>query len=120
MHGSEAKSLRAEAQAFLSAQSWDGNVRELRNAMEKLVILASEPNISARLIQNILHYHQTQESTPPRETLRQAREAFERSYIQATLHEFIGNMSEAAAALDIDRSHLYRKMEQLGIKGQVL
>ena len=120
LHGCEAKELISDAQAFLITQPWPGNVRELKNTMEKLVILAHGPRISARLIQNAMQFHPAADVPQARETLREAREAFERTFILATLREFHGSMTEAAAALDIDRSHLYRKMEQLGIKGEVL
>ncbi len=120
IHGCERKELMSDAQAFLTTQPWPGNVRELKNAIEKLVILAPERRISARLAQNALQYLSGEAVPMARETLREAREAFERTFILATLREFHGNMTEAAAALDIDRSHLYRKMEQLGIRGEVL
>jgi two-component system nitrogen regulation response regulator NtrX len=120
IHHCERKELISDAQVFLKNQPWPGNVRELKNTMEKLVILAPDQRISARLVQNALQFHPVIEAPHARETLREAREAFERSFIQATLREFRGNMTEAAAALDIDRSHLYRKMEQLGIRGETL
>ncbi|HOC89831.1 MAG TPA: sigma-54 dependent transcriptional regulator [bacterium] len=118
LHGSEAKELISDAQVFLSTQPWPGNVRELKNTMEKLVILASDQRITARLVQNALKFQSAVDTPHARETLREAREAFERSFIQATLREFHGNMTEAAAALDIDRSHLYRKMEHLGLRSE--
>jgi two-component system, NtrC family, nitrogen regulation response regulator NtrX len=120
IHKCEAKELLSDAQAFLRTQPWSGNVRELRNTMEKLVILAHSQRISARLVQNILQFHSEEATSTARETLREAREDFERSFIQATLNEFHGSMTDTAAALDIDRSHLYRKMEQLGIRGEAL
>ena len=52
------------------------------------------------------------------ETLRQARQAFERSYIQMALKDHDWNITKTAETLGIERSHLYRKMEQLGIRGE--
>ncbi len=112
-----AKELLPDAQIVLKNQLWESNVRGLANCMRRLAVLAEPRKISGRMIQNVLKFNEpiaVESSTPT--TLREARQAFERSYIQSALAECGGNVSKTAEILGIERSHLYRKMEQLGIK----
>ncbi len=112
-----AKELLPDAQIVLKNQLWESNVRGLANCMRRLAVLAEPRKISGRMIQNVLKFNEpiaVESSTPT--TLREARQAFERSYIQSALAECSGNVSKTAEILGIERSHLYRKMEQLGIK----
>lgn len=108
-----AKHLLPDAQVILRNRPWEGNIRELKNFMEKLAILVEPVQVNSRIIQSLLgfsHLH-LEKSTP--ETLREAREAFERSYIQMVIEENDGVMTKAAESLGIERTHLYRKMEAL-------
>ncbi len=113
----------------LKAYHWPGNVRELRNVIERVLILNPKAQrIEAKhlpmLVQRTDGASLTTPSTSaassraPREefsTLQAAREAYERDYILKELDRTHGNISRAAEALGLERSHLYRKMKTLGI-----
>jgi two-component system, NtrC family, nitrogen regulation response regulator NtrX len=113
--GRTPKSLSPEAASRFRTYPWPGNVRELRNVVERLTILSrsdvvgpaevdfAEPTGARLPISGDL-------------TLRQAREEFEREYILAKLRQSAGNVSRAADALGVERSNLYRKLNQYGIR----
>jgi len=113
-----AKELTEDAKSYMLSMAWEGNVRQVRNVMEKISILSNTDKITARLLKNILEYngHQFNQPSPTHETLHTAREHFERTYIQSVLNELNGNVQQTAAVLGLNRSHLYRKLEQLGIE----
>jgi two-component system, NtrC family, nitrogen regulation response regulator NtrX len=96
----------------LARHLWPGNVRELRNVVERLLLLADEvvDEETARLVL-------PQNGAPPRPsgTLALRMEAFEQETIRAELQRCRNNMTEAARALGLERSHLYKKCGQLGI-----
>ena len=99
---------------------WPGNVRELRNLVERLVIMVQGERIERRhLPPSLYHDHARSDSTQTPVTgfssLQEARAAYERDYILRKLEENQGNVTRAAEALGLERSHLYRKMKSLGI-----
>ncbi|OLD66523.1 MAG: Fis family transcriptional regulator [Acidobacteria bacterium] len=113
------KTLAPEAVPALQACRWTGNVRELKNVIERLVILTpgsviglsevrrtigSEPEASPDLFRGFA-------------SLREGRENFERQFIQKKLEEAGGNVVRAAELLGLERSNLYRKMRAYGIRG---
>jgi two-component system, NtrC family, nitrogen regulation response regulator NtrX len=105
-----------DALARLSEHDWPGNVRELRNTIERVVIMTAKERIGA----DDLPVLGTLEGAkaPSRynfTSYREGREAYERNYILRKLAECDGNVTRAAEALGIDRSHLYRRMKALGI-----
>ena len=96
---------------------WPGNVRELRNVVQRLMILGQGPDIGVREVEASLG--SASGTAVPAENLdlpfKEAREQFERAYLR---HQFARpgtSMSEIAARIGIERSHLYRKLKQLGI-----
>ena len=111
-----------DAIAVLQVHPWPGNVRQLRNNVERLLILAtgdpSEP-ISADMLPS--------EATNANSTgtlggeriialpLREAREVFEREYLAAQIMRFGGNISRTAAFIGMERSALHRKLKSLGV-----
>ena len=111
--------LTPSALRFLTQYEWPGNVRQLRHFVERLLILSASDLIELHHIKFLLSIQDEEPS--PREsedrTLRGARRHFEREHILTILAETEGNVSQAAKILGIDRANLYRKMEQLGIKG---
>jgi DNA-binding NtrC family response regulator len=109
------KEFLPDAAAVLTTLPWKGNVRELKNFVEKLALLTESVRVTGRIVQNVLHFPDI-DTTPTAETLRHAREKFERSFILTALEENNWNIPQAAEVLGIERSHLYRKMEKLGIK----
>jgi len=97
---------------------WPGNIRELRNYLEKLVVLGDSEIVEARHLDRLegavkLEYEMAQDLP-----LQAAREEFEREYLYAKLISHDWNVSRVAKILDIDRTTLYRKMQQYGIEGQ--
>ena len=111
------------ALAALKQYHWPGNVRELRNVIERVLILNPKaPRIEAKHLPMLV---QRTDGTAARSTngssreefttLLQAREAYERDYILKELDRSHGNVTRAAEALGLERSHLYRKMKALGI-----
>jgi len=121
-YGRKAKELTDSALGALMDYYWPGNVRELRNLMERIVIMNPQVRIDVRDIPLSL---QAKREKPAGEkdrfpTLEEARKAYEREYVLRTIEAEGGNMTRAAAALGLERSHLYRKMKALGISsGQV-
>ena len=109
----------AEAMETLQTYSWPGNVRELRNMVERLMLLATEGQVDLATVQMALPRGSSGENvattTVGSGPLADRVEAFERDVILAELKRNRQNMSAAAKALGLERSHLYKKAEQLGI-----
>jgi len=97
---------------MLERHAWPGNVRELRNCVERLLLLAdSEINEETAALAIPL-----QTSAPPAVgTLSSRLEVLERDIILDELKRRRRNMTETARALGLERSHLYKKCQQLGI-----
>ena len=122
--GLQPRSISEEAMAALQTHDWPGNVRQLRNNVERLLILGSdnpsepigvdllpsEVGASAPIVargvgsENVI-------SLP----LREARELFEREYLVAQINRFGGNISRTAAFIGMERSALHRKLKSLGV-----
>ncbi|MDE1154428.1 MAG: sigma-54 dependent transcriptional regulator [Acidobacteriaceae bacterium] len=106
-----------QALAALKQYNWPGNVRELRNVIERILILNPKVmHLEAKHLPMLVQ--RTDGRLAPREefsSLHEAREAYERDYILKEVDRHHGNMTRAAEALGLERSHLYRKMKTLGI-----
>ena len=102
---------------------WSGNVRELRNAVQQLLLSARNEEIDlqeTRVAINSLDRKVAENRPSPYsgdydQPLRQAREEFERSYFIHHLEKVTGNMTELANRSGMERTHLYRKLKSLGI-----
>ena len=101
------------AAAALRAHPWPGNVRELENAIERALIFAGDKPISMDHLPITVASAGRRADEP--DDLRAATRAFERQYIVRTLAHHDGNKAEAAKALGIGLSSLYRKIDELGI-----
>jgi two-component system nitrogen regulation response regulator NtrX len=105
----------AEALAELARYAWPGNVRELRNVVERLLLL-TDGDIDARTTREVLSSRVTREGgavgVGP---LAERVAAFEREAVLAELNAHGYRVSETARALGLERSHLYKKCQQLGI-----
>lgn len=124
--GNPARILGEDAMAALQAYEWPGNVRQLRNAMEWLLIMvqgnASEP-IRADMLPpeitssapGVLRWEKGGEIM--KLPLRDAREMFEREYLLAQVTRFGGNISRTAGFIGMERSALHRKLKLLGVHG---
>ena len=111
-----AKSVSTHAADLLSALPWRGNVSELKRFLA--VLVSTVPGRLIRLSDVLANVRL--DGTPSTSiysgTLREARERFERDYVASVLRRHHGRMGEAAKALGIQRTNLYRKVRQLSIK----
>lgn len=108
----------ADAMEALQSHSWPGNVRELRNMVERLMLLATEGQADLATVQLALPKglsSNTMSTTAASGPLADRVQSFEREVILAELKRSHHNMSMAAKSLGLERSHLYKKAEQLGI-----
>ncbi|MBI3932375.1 MAG: sigma-54-dependent Fis family transcriptional regulator [Acidobacteria bacterium] len=114
-NGVKPKRLSSRAVDLLVQMPWPGNVRELRNLMERLVVLVGKDVVGHEDVMAALHMPSgaVSDGALP---LRQARARFEREYILHRLTANKGNLGETARDLGIERTNLYRKMKQLGIR----
>jgi two-component system nitrogen regulation response regulator NtrX len=120
--GRRPKWLERPALERLQGYAWPGNVRELRNLVERLMIMAPGETIGLRDLPPGVRGDGAEivdrpESIWEAASLRDARDAFEKQFIEKKLAELDGNVSRTAQALGLERSHLYRKMRALGIDG---
>jgi two-component system nitrogen regulation response regulator NtrX len=114
-YGKKPKEFTPTASEVLLAYPWPGNVRELRNLVERLVIMCPSPRIEPHHLPPELFRGASKSPQKPYESLQEARSAYEREFVLRKLEENRWNMTKAAAALGLERSHLYRKMRSLGI-----
>ncbi len=109
----------ADAIEALQSHPWPGNVRELRNMVERLMLLATEGQVDLATVQMALPKTSPGGSFAPGAigsgALADRVQSFEREVILAELKRCHQNMSLAAKTLGLERSHLYKKAEQLGI-----
>jgi two-component system, NtrC family, nitrogen regulation response regulator NtrX len=114
-YGKKPKEFSAPAIEVLLAYPWPGNVRELKNLVERLVIMCPAQSIEPHHLPPELFRGASKSPQKPYESLQEARSAYEREFVLRKLEEHRWNMTKAAAALGLERSHLYRKMRTLGI-----
>ena len=114
-HGLPPKQFSRAALTLLAALPWKGNARELQGVVAKTVHSTQQPLI--QLDDVLLHvaFEGGAPSPASSSTLRQARAQFEREWISATLARHHGRVGEAARALGIQRTNLYRKVRQLKV-----
>ena len=110
------------AQNRLRNYSWPGNNRELKNLVQRLLILGQGPVIDVDEVEAVLQ--QTDEAATPAGSsatlpldlpLREAREQFEKVYLEHQLQEVGGSVGKLAKRVGMERTHLYRKLRGLGI-----
>jgi two-component system nitrogen regulation response regulator NtrX len=124
--GGTARTIGEDALAALQAYEWPGNVRQLRNVIEWLQIMAPgepaaaiqaemlPPEIGAIMPATLRGEHSAEIMALP---LREARELFERQYLIAQVTRFGGNISRTANFVGMERSALHRKLKGLGVHG---
>lgn len=107
----------------LRQHDWPGNLRELANLVQQLLLNSDQEEVSVDEVEQQLRQH----SQPDENTmvashsplfdlpLREARETFERQYLIARLRQVGGSVGQLAEAVEMERTHLYRKLRQLGI-----
>lgn len=125
--GLATRKLSEDALAVLQAYNWPGNVRQMRNVMEWLIIMAQPDatgeiraeSLPPELVDNNISVLRATElpndimSMP----LREARETFEKQYLAAQINRFGGNISKTSTFVGMERSALHRKLKMLGIGG---
>jgi two-component system nitrogen regulation response regulator NtrX len=119
-----APSISEEAMAALQAHDWPGNVRQLRNIIERTIILAPGDRVSCievdLLPPEVLENQNAMGGSTAAvaimgSPLREARESFEREYLKIQIRRFSGNISRTASFIGMERSALHRKLKALGI-----
>ena len=120
--GMPRRSLADDALATLQVRAWPGNLRQLRNNVERMLILASgvasDPITANMLPAEAMVTDQATSLGAERMIalpLREAREVFEREYLNAQMLRFSGNISRTAAFIGMERSALHRKLKSLGL-----
>src|ERR1700754_3216276 len=122
--GMPRRHLADDALATLQVRAWPGNLRQLRNNVERMLILASgaaaDP-ITADMLPPEASVNDQASSLGAERIialpLREAREVFEREYLNAQMLRFSGNISRTAAFIGMERSALHRKLKSLGLSG---
>ena len=120
--GVEAPEVGADAMAALQAYEWPGNVRQLRNVVERTVIMTPrdrleriEADMLPPEIFNSRGDGDAHVSVMMSAPLREARESFEREYLRVQIRRFSGNISKTASFIGMERSALHRKLKLLGM-----
>jgi two-component system, NtrC family, nitrogen regulation response regulator NtrX len=112
-YGQKPKRITDDAVKLLEAYDWPGNIRELRNVIERFVIMTPAPLITPK---NIVIGESARPDFFAFNTLKDARESFEKDFITKKLEENNWNVSKTAEILDIERSNLHRKIKAYDIK----
>ncbi len=112
-YGQKPKKITPEGLKMLELYDWPGNIRELRNVIERLVIMTPSATVTPR---NILLGETVRSDYFTFNTLKDARESFEKDFIIRKLEENNWNISRTAEVLDIERSNLHRKIKAYDIK----
>jgi Nif-specific regulatory protein len=107
--------LSAEAKKRLEQHDWPGNIRELRNLIERVAYLSSSDKVEAADLAFILRPAKDDGQRFAHLNLTDATDAFQRHHIQQAIDRAGGRMSDAAKLLGMHRSNLYRKMQLLGM-----
>ena len=116
------RSFSVSAQNRMRNHSWPGNVREMRNLIQRLLVLGGEGEVSAQEIDENLSHGATNPDTGGSGhqglfdlPLREAREQFERDYLIYQLKKAGGSVGKLSDSVGMERTHLYRKLRSLGI-----
>jgi two-component system nitrogen regulation response regulator NtrX len=122
--GIKPRRIGEDAMAVLQAHNWPGNIRQLRNNIERLMILARDDDGDTPITADLLpaEIGDVMPRTPSQSDqhimalpLREARELFEKEYLIAQINRFGGNISRTAEFIGMERSALHRKLKSLGV-----
>ncbi len=117
-YGKKPKIFTNEAIETLQNYSWLGNVRELRNTIERVVIMHGKQKISAGNLPEFSAANELPASSFRFPSFKKATDAYQREFILHKLAEADGNITRAAELMGVDRSHLHRRMKNLGINAE--
>jgi DNA-binding NtrC family response regulator len=115
-NGIPPKTFSRSALTLLAALPWPGNMAELRALTERLAVIITRGVLLLEDVLANVRLEGAEALGGPSGTLREARERFERDYVVAVLQHHRGRMGDAARALGIERTNLYRKIKQLNIR----
>ena len=104
--------------SLLRRHAFPGNVRELRNIVERLIIMSLGVTVGPEQVRAVLP--QLEEIAGKGKRLSDAVREFERKQIEAALAAEGSNVTKAAARLGLERSHLYKKMKKLGLSPETM
>ncbi|WP_457565791.1 sigma-54-dependent transcriptional regulator [Caldithrix abyssi] len=112
------RGISEQALQILKQNEWTGNIRELRNVIEKVIVLTDKEIIDTQEINEALGSAPTAQrlSFSNGKSLKKALEEYEKFYIEQTLKQHSWKILDSAKALDIDRTALFRKMRKFGIQ----
>ncbi|UCG99902.1 MAG: sigma-54-dependent Fis family transcriptional regulator [Deltaproteobacteria bacterium] len=115
----EPRLLSPDAMELLKKYGWPGNVRELKNLIERMAIMCPGETVDAKDIPAPFNTSRIEEgkleSFVSFDTLKEAREIFEKSFIASKLKQFGGNISKTAEAIGVERSNLHKKIKAYGL-----
>ncbi len=128
--GFDRKKFTSEALDLMAIHSWPGNVREVRNFLERLAIMVAETEITAENIKAFLSLSPGSDKADfagrsdvsgrvddaGAMTFKEAKKYFEREFIRSQLSENDGNVSRTAEKIGVERSHLHKKIKALGLE----
>lgn len=109
-------SFDTNTESFLKNNPWQGNVRELRNFVERLVLFTKSEEVKFNTVLKISKEKDRQEKKQSIENFKEAKDNFEKEHIIAVLNKHEWRIIETAEALDINRTHLFKKMKYFGIE----
>ena len=122
--GLSTRKISKKALAVMENYDWPGNIHQIKNVIEHALIMASNQNtiklnclpselVSYNVNENFGSAHETNFIAIP---LKEAKEKFERDYLQAQIKRFSGNISKTASFIGMERSALHRKLKGLRLK----
>lgn len=113
------RNFTVASQNQLRNHTWPGNIRELKNLIQRLLIIGGQTDIEPDELESALGKYTSQETQGMLSVfdmpLREAREQFEKAYLEHQLRETNGSVGKVAKLAGMERTHLYRKMRALGI-----
>ena len=115
----EEKEFSEEAIGILKKYNWPGNVRELKNLVERLVIMTQDRVIQAKHIPS--PFNRSSDTRGDLDSvfkitgLKEAKNQFEKAFLEGKLKEYGGNISQTAEAIGIERSNLHKKIKAYGL-----
>jgi DNA-binding NtrC family response regulator len=109
------------SQNYLRHYTWHGNVRELKNLVQRLLILGAGDEIELEEVKTALNADAGQQQLNPfpdlyKLSLKEARDEFERNYLQYHLKQANGSVARLSESVGMERTHLYRKLHSLDIE----
>jgi two-component system nitrogen regulation response regulator NtrX len=114
-NGRKSKTFTADAVERLQNHAWPGNIRELRNTIERVIIMTAKQKVGVDDLPELGFPDDRPASSFRFPSFKAATDAYQREYILHKLAEHDGNVTKAAEEMGVDRSHLYRRMRNLGI-----